>query len=59
MVNNRPTPDFVSEIPADEFQAGDELLGSWRRINCCDHFMYKHFEPERNARSWITRQESS
>jgi aconitate hydratase len=27
MVNNRPTPDFVSEIPADEFQAGDELLG--------------------------------
>jgi aconitate hydratase A / 2-methylisocitrate dehydratase len=27
MVNNRPTPDRVSEIPEDEFPAGDELLG--------------------------------
>jgi aconitate hydratase len=27
MVNNRPTPDRVAEIPEDEFRAGDELLG--------------------------------
>jgi aconitate hydratase len=27
MVNNRPTPDIVPEIPADEFPTGDELLG--------------------------------
>ena len=27
MVNNRPTPDIVPEIPEDEFPAGDELLG--------------------------------
>jgi aconitate hydratase len=27
MVNNRPTPDRVVEIPEDEFPAGDELLG--------------------------------
>ena len=27
MVNNRPTPDVVSEIPADEFLSGDELIG--------------------------------
>ena len=27
MVNNRPTPDLVAEIPPDEFQTGDELLG--------------------------------
>ncbi len=27
MINNRPTPDFVSEIPEDEFPSGDELLG--------------------------------
>ena len=27
MVNNRPTPDLVAEIPADEFTTGDELLG--------------------------------
>jgi aconitate hydratase len=27
MVNNRPTPDIVAEIPADEFPAGDELIG--------------------------------
>ena len=27
MVNNRPTPDLVSEIPEDEFPSGDELLG--------------------------------
>jgi len=27
MVNNRPTPDRVIEIPEDEFPAGDELLG--------------------------------
>ena len=27
MVNNRPTPDLVVEIPADEFPSGDELLG--------------------------------
>jgi len=27
MVNNRPTPDFVSEIPDDEFTREDELLG--------------------------------
>ena len=27
MVNNRPTPDRLGEIPEDEFQAGDELLG--------------------------------
>ena len=27
MVNNRPTPDLVSEIPEDEFITGDELLG--------------------------------
>jgi aconitate hydratase len=27
MVNNRPTPDLVAEIPEDEFPAGDELLG--------------------------------
>lgn len=27
MVNNRPTPDMVPEIPDDEFPTGDELLG--------------------------------
>jgi aconitate hydratase len=27
MVNNRPTPDIVAEIPEDEFPSGDELLG--------------------------------
>src|SRR5687767_5816155 len=27
MVNNRPTPDLVAEIPEDEFTTGDELLG--------------------------------
>jgi aconitate hydratase len=27
MVNNRPTPDQVVEIPEDEFATGDELLG--------------------------------
>jgi aconitate hydratase len=27
MVNNRPTPDLVAEIPEDEFPMGDELLG--------------------------------
>jgi aconitate hydratase len=26
MVNNRPTPDLV-DVPGDEFQAGDELIG--------------------------------
>ena len=28
MVNNRPTPDRVAEIPEDEFPTGDELLGN-------------------------------
>ena len=27
MVNNRPTPDRVAEIPEDEFPSADELLG--------------------------------
>jgi len=27
MVNNRPTPDIVPEMPEDEFTTGDELLG--------------------------------
>jgi aconitate hydratase len=27
MVNNRPTPDRVAEIPEDEYPVGDELLG--------------------------------
>jgi len=27
MVNNRPTPDLVAEIPEDEFVTGDELVG--------------------------------
>lgn len=27
MVNNRPTPDVVVDIPADEFSSGDELVG--------------------------------
>jgi aconitate hydratase len=27
MVNNRPTPDIVAEIPEDEFPTGDELIG--------------------------------
>ncbi|HEX2270085.1 MAG TPA: aconitate hydratase AcnA, partial [Pyrinomonadaceae bacterium] len=27
MVNNRPTPDLVAEIPPDEFHTGDELIG--------------------------------
>jgi len=27
MVNNRPTPDLVAEIPDDEFVTGDELVG--------------------------------
>ena len=27
MVNNRPTPDRVAEMPEDEFANGDELLG--------------------------------
>jgi aconitate hydratase A / 2-methylisocitrate dehydratase len=27
MVNNRPTPDLVAEIPEDEFGAADELVG--------------------------------
>jgi aconitate hydratase len=27
MVNNRPTPDVVSEIPEDEFTTADELVG--------------------------------
>ncbi|HEY0727651.1 MAG TPA: aconitase family protein, partial [Pyrinomonadaceae bacterium] len=27
MVNNRPTPDIVPDIPEDEFRTGDELLG--------------------------------
>ncbi|MCA1579446.1 MAG: aconitate hydratase [Acidobacteria bacterium] len=27
MVNNRPTPDRLAEIPEDEFQTGDELVG--------------------------------
>ena len=27
MVNNRPTPDIVAEIPEDEFPSGDELIG--------------------------------
>src|SRR6476469_3265005 len=28
MVNNRPTPDIVPEIPEDEFPRGDELIGA-------------------------------
>ncbi len=28
MINNRPTPDLVSEIPEDEFHSGDELIGN-------------------------------
>jgi len=27
MVNNRPTPDIVAEIPEDEFKTGDEIVG--------------------------------
>jgi aconitate hydratase len=27
MVNNRPTPDLVAEIPVDEYRSGDELIG--------------------------------
>ncbi len=27
MMNNRPTPDIISEIPADEFPSGEMLLG--------------------------------
>jgi aconitate hydratase len=27
MVNNRPTPDIVPEIPEDEYPTGDELVG--------------------------------
>ena len=27
MVNNRPTPDIIAEIPEDEFKTGDELVG--------------------------------
>jgi aconitate hydratase len=27
MVNNRPTPDRVAEIPEDEYPSGDELVG--------------------------------
>ena len=27
MINNRPTPDIVAEIPEDEFPTGDELIG--------------------------------
>ena len=27
MVNNRPTPDLVADIPEDEFPTGDELVG--------------------------------
>src|SRR5690242_5946691 len=27
MVNNRPIPDVVAEIPGDEFPSGDELIG--------------------------------
>src|SRR6185295_19806269 len=27
MVNNRPTPDRVAEIPEEEFPTGDELVG--------------------------------
>jgi aconitate hydratase len=27
MVNNRPTPDVLAELPEDEFASGDELLG--------------------------------
>ena len=27
MINNRPTPDIVADIPEDEFPTGDELLG--------------------------------
>ncbi|HET6863389.1 MAG TPA: aconitate hydratase [Pyrinomonadaceae bacterium] len=27
MVNNRPTPDLVPEIPEEEFPGGDELIG--------------------------------
>lgn len=27
MVNNRPTPDIIEEVPDDEFQSGEVLLG--------------------------------
>ncbi len=27
MINNRPTPDVITEVPADEFPSGDVLLG--------------------------------
>jgi aconitate hydratase len=27
MINNRPTPDIISEIPADEFPSGEMFLG--------------------------------
>ncbi len=58
MVNNRPTPDRVAEIPEDEFATGDELAGSWRCVDRRDHFLHEYFESECDAGRRIAGEES-
>ncbi len=58
MVNNRPTPDLVADIPEDEFHIGDELDRTRRRSDRRDHVLHKHFESERDARGRLACEES-
>ncbi len=50
MMNNRPTPDRVVDIPAAEFPAATVELGARRRGYRRDHFLHEHIESERDAR---------
>ena len=58
MVNNRPTPDIVAEIPEDEFPDRRRAGGPWRRSDRRDHVVHKHVESERDACGGTAREES-
>ena len=57
MVNNRPSPDRVDEVPEEHLPPGMRHARPRRRPDRGDHVLHEHVESERDARGRPAREE--
>ena len=57
MVQQRPTPDLVAEIPDDEFPTADELIDT-AMFHCGDHVVQPTLRTERDVGCGTAREKA-
>ena len=57
MMNNRPTPDRVDEVPKTRFPSAGRTR-PWRCLDCRDHILHQHLQPQCDACCRIAGEES-